>query len=396
MFQDKFVFAQLTAFLDRNHFNYLVRKYDADKYVKHFSCWNQLLSLMFGQLSNRESLRDLIIAMEAHQGKVYHLGLGKHITRSNLAKANQNRDYRIFEAYAYYMVEQARFKRKTNIFKLGGNVYAFDSTTIDLCLNVFWWAKFRKRKGGIKVHTLYDIENQIPAFFHITTASVHDSRVMDEIPYETGAYYIFDRAYNSFKSLHKIELIGSYFVVRAKNNLQFKAKQWKRRLPKKVLSHAVGELTVYYSAKFYPRLIRKVSYWDEEQKRQFTFLTNAMELSPLQVADLYKNRWQVELFFKWLKQHLKIKKFWGSTENAVRIQIYSAIITYCLVAILQHNMLLNRSTYEVLLILSISLTDKTHLADLFNKSNFKNDKERGGSSEPNLFNFNRLLFSGHY
>lgn len=187
MFQDKFVFAQLTAFLDRNHFNYFVRKYDGDKYVKHFSCWNQLLSLMFGQLSNRESLRDLIIAMEAHQGKTYHLGLGKHITRSNLAKANQNRDCRIFEAYAYYMVEQARFKRKTNIFKLGGNVYAFDSTTIDLCLNVFWWAKFRKRKGGIKVHTLYDIETQIPAFFHITTASVHDSKAMDEIPYETGA-----------------------------------------------------------------------------------------------------------------------------------------------------------------------------------------------------------------
>lgn len=210
---------------------------------------------------------------------------------------------------------------------------------------------------------------------------------MDEIPYETGAYYIFDRAYNSFKSLHKIEVIGSYFVVRAKNNLQFKAKQWKRRLPKNVLSDAVGELTVYNSAKFYPGVIRRVSYWDEEQKRQLTFLTNAMELSSLQVANLYKNRWQVELFFKWLKQYLKIKKFWGSTENAVRIQIYSAIITYCLVAILQHDMLLDRSTYEVLQILSISLTDKTHLADLLNKSNFKNDKERGGYSEPNLFNF---------
>lgn len=182
MFQDKYVFAQLTAFLDRNHFNYLVRKYGGDKYVKYFTCWN--LALMFGQLSNRESLRNLIIALEAHQGKTYHLGLGKHVTRSNLAKANQNRDYHIFEAYAYYMVEQARNKRKTDVFKLGGNVYAFDSTTIDLCLSVFWWAKFRKRKGGIKVHTLYDIETQIPTFFHITTASVHDSKVMDEI-YET-------------------------------------------------------------------------------------------------------------------------------------------------------------------------------------------------------------------
>ncbi len=387
MFQDKYVFAQLATFLDRNHFNYLVRKFGGDKYVKYFTCWNQLLALMFGQLSNRESLRDLIIALEAHQKKSYHLGLSKHVTRSNLAKANKNRDYRIFEAFAYYMVEQARTKRKTDIFKLGGNVYAFDSTTIDLCLYVFWWAKFRKKKGGIKVHTLYDIETQIPAFFHITTASVHDSKAMDEIPYETGAYYIFDRAYNCFKSLFRIETIDSYFVVRAKSNLQFKAKSWKRRLPRNVLSDAIGELTVYKSSKDYPGQIRKVCYWDEEQKRKFTFLTNAMELSPLQVAELYKNRWQIELFFKWLKQHLKIKKFWGDTENAVRIQIYSAIIAYCLIAIIQHDLKLGRTTYEVLQILSISLTDKTNLSDLFNKTNFKNDKERSSSSEPNLFNF---------
>lgn len=387
MFQDKYVFAQLTAFLDRNHFNYLVRKYGGDKYVKYFTCWNQLLALMFGQLSNRESLRDLIVALEAHQGKTYHLGLGKHITRSNLAKANQNRDYHIFETYAYYMVEQARNKRKTDIFKLGGNVYAFDSTTIDLCLSVFWWAKFRKRKGGIKIHTLYDIETLIPSFFHITTASVHDSKVMDEIPYETGAYYIFDRGYNHFKSLFRIETIGSYFVVRAKSNLQFKAKRWKRRLPENVLSDAVGELRVYNSSKGYPSQIRKVCYWDKEQKRQFTFLTNAMELSSLQVAELYKNRWQVELFFKWFKQHLKIKKFWGATENAARIQIYSAIITYCLVATIQYDLRLDRSTYEVLQVLSISLADKTLLSELFNKANSKNDKERSGYSEPNLFNF---------
>lgn len=285
------------------------------------------------------------------------------------------------------MVKQARNKRKTDIFELGGNVYAFDSTTIDLCLSVFWWAKFRKRKGGIKIHTLYDIETLIPSFFHITTASVHDSKVMDEIPYETGAYYIFDRGYNHFKSLFRIETIGSYFVVRAKSNLQFKAKRWKRRLPENVLSDAVGELRVYNSSKGYPSQIRKVCYWDKEQKRQFTFLTNAMELSSLQVAELYKNRWQVELFFKWFKQHLKIKKFWGDTENAVRIQIYSAIISYCLVAIVQHDLRLDRSTYEVLQILSISLTDKTILSDLFNKTNFKNDKERSGSSEPNLFDF---------
>lgn len=387
MHQDKYVFSQLVSFLDRSKFNRIVTKYDGDKYVKYFTCWNQLLALMFGQLSNRESLRDLIIALEAHQGKTYHLGLGKNVTRSNLSKAYQNRDYRIFESFAYYMVEQAQKKLKTSIFNLGGNVYAFDSTTIDLCLAVFWWAKFRKKKGGIKIHTLYDIETQIPAFFHITTASVHDSKAMSEIPYETGAYYIFDRGYNCFKSLFKIETLESYFVVRVKSNLQFKAINWKRRLPRNILSDAIGELTIYKSSKDYPSHIRKVCFWDEEQKRKFTFLTNAMDLSPLQIAELYKNRWQIELFFKWLKQHLKIKKFWGNTENAVRIQIYSAIIAYCLVAIIQHDMEIDRTTYEILQILSISLTDKTRLRDLFNKTNFNNDKERCGFSEPSLFKF---------
>ena len=174
MFQDKYVFAQLASFLNRSKFNRIVAKYDGDKYVKHFTCWNQLLALMFGQLSNRESLRDLIVALEAHHSKCYHLGMGKNVSKSSLARANQDRDYHIFEEYAYYLVSEAREKRVTHIFKLGGNVYAFDSTTIDLCLSVFWWAKFRKKKGGIKVHTLYDVETQIPAFFHITEASVHD------------------------------------------------------------------------------------------------------------------------------------------------------------------------------------------------------------------------------
>ena len=182
MFQDKYVFAQLTAFLNRTQFNNYARKYDGNRYVKKFTCWNRLLVLMFGQLSNRESPRDLIIAVEAHWKKCYHLGFGKHVTRSNLAKANTKRDYRIFEEYAYYLTGEARRKRVTDIFKLNGNVYAFDSTTISLCLDVFWWAKFRKRKGGIKIHTLYDLETQVPAFFHITTASVHDSKAMKEIP----------------------------------------------------------------------------------------------------------------------------------------------------------------------------------------------------------------------
>ena len=332
MFQDKFVFSQLTAFLDRNHFNYLTRKYDGNKYVKHLTCWNQLLALMFGQLCNRESLRDVIVALEAHQSKCYHLGLGrKLIAKTTLATANQNRDYRIFEEFAFYMMAQAREKRATDMFKLGGKVYAFDSTTIPLCLSVFWWAKFRKKNGGVKAHVLYDLEAQVPAFYHITTASVNDSKAMKEIPYEADAYYIFDRGYNNFKELYRIQRMESFFVVRAKNNLQYRCVRWKRRLPKNMLTDAEIELTVYKSRKEYPENLRLIRYHDQEQDREFMFLTNAMDLTAQQ-ADLYKNRWQIELFFKWLKQHLKIKKFWGTTENAVRIQISAAITAYCLVA----------------------------------------------------------------
>ena len=383
-----YVFSQLVSVaLDRNHFNYLVRKYEGDKYVKHFTCWNQLLVMMFGQLCNRESLRDLTNAVAAHQKKCYHLGFGKHVSKTNLAYANSNRDYRIFEEYAYYLIAEARKKRATDIFQLGGNVYAFDSTTIDLCLSVFWWAKFRKHKGGIKVHTLYDVETQVPAFFHITEAAVHDSKVMSVIPYETGSYYVFDRGYNDFKQLYRIEEIGSYFVIRAKKNLQYRVLKWKRRMPENVLSDAEIELTGYYPSKHYPKRLRLVRYHDPEQNRDFIFLTNAMSLTSLQIANLYKNRWQVELFFKWLKQHLKIKKFWGASENAVRIQIYCAICAYCLVAIAQHDLKLEISTYETLQILGISLTDTTPLQELLSKTNLQNVKDQDPPNGQLFINF---------
>ena len=383
-----YVFSQLVSVaLDRNHFNYLVRKYEGDKYVKHFTCWNQLLVMMFGQLCNRESLRDLTNAVAAHQKKCYHLGLGKHVSKTNLAYANSNRDYRIFEEYAYYLIAEARKKRATDIFQLGGNVYAFDSTTIDLCLSVFWWAKFRKHKGGIKVHTLYDVETQVPAFFHITEAAVHDSKVMSVIPYETGSYYVFDRGYNDFKQLYRIEEIGSYFVIRAKKNLQYRVLKWKRRMPENVLSDAEIELTGYYPSKYYPKRLRLVRYHDPEQNREFMFLTNAMSLTSLQIANLYKNRWQVELFFKWLKQHLKIKKFWCASENAVRIQIYCAICAYCLVAIAQHDLKLEISTYETLQILGISLTDTTPLQELLSKTNLQNVKDQDPPNGQLFINF---------
>ena len=386
MNKDKYVFAQLLEYLDYDKFRHLVDKYDGNRYVKHLTCWNQLLALMFGQLSNRESLRDLIVALEAHQSKCFHLGLGrKPIAKTTLATANQNRDFHIFEEFAFYMMAQAREKRATDIFKLGGKGYAFDSTTIPLCLSVFWWAKFRKKKGGVKAHVLYDLEAQVPAFYHITTASVYDSKAMPGIPYETGAYYVFDRGYNNFGELYRIQRMESFFVVRAKSNLQYRCVKWKRRMPKNILTDAEIELTVYKSRKDYPENLRLVRYYDEEQDREFMFLTNAMDLTAQQIADLYKNRWQIELFFKWLKQHLKIKKFWGTTENAVRIQISAAITAYSLVAIVQHDMLLKRSTYEVLQILSISLTDKTPLRELFDKTYSNDVKEQFGPLIPGLF-----------
>lgn len=386
MNKDKYVFAQLLEYLDYDKFRHLVDKYDGNRYVKHLTCWNQLLALMFGQLGNRESLRDVIVALEAHRSKCFHLGLGrKPIAKTTLATANQNRDYRIFEEFAFYMMAQAREKRSADIFKLGGQVYAFDSTTIPLCLSVFWWAKFRKKKGGVKAHVLYDLEAQVPAFYHITTASVYDSKAMPEIPYETGAYYVFDRGYNNFGELYRIQRMESFFVVRAKSNLQYRCVKWKRRLPKNILTDAEIELTVYKSRKDYPENLRLVRYYDEEQDREFMFLANAMDLTAQQIADLYKNRWQIELFFKWLKQHLKIKKFWGTTENAVRIQISAAITAYCLVAIIQHDMQLKRSTYEVLQILSMSLTDKTPLRELFDKTYSNDIKEQSGPLIPGLF-----------
>ena len=386
MNKDKYVFSQLTSNLDRSRFNDIVRKYQGDKYVKHFTCWNQLLALMFGQLSNRESLRDVVVALEAHQSKRYHLGMGREpIAKTTFATANQNRDYRIFEEFAFFMMEEARSKRADDIFKLKGHVYAFDSTTIPLCLSVFFWAKFRKKKGGVKVHFLYDLEAQVPAYYHITTASVYDSMAMSGIPFESGSYYVFDRGYNAFAKLYHIHKVESFFVVRAKKNLQFKCLKWKRRLPKNVLTDAEIIFTEDGSFEKYPESLRLVRFHDEEQDRDFVFLTNAMHLSSLKVANLYKNRWQIELFHKWLKQHLKIKKFWGTTENAVRIQISAAIIVYCLVAIVQQSIKIERTTYEVLQILSISLTDKTQLQDLFEKTKINNVKDQIDSLIPGLF-----------
>ena len=386
MNQDKYVFAQVVEFLNQDKFRRIVTKYQGDRYIKHYSTWNQLLTLIFGQLSRSASLRDCVLALQAHRSKLYHLGVGKTVTRSNLSKANEQRDYRIFEDYAYYMITEARRKREGKISGIGAHIYAFDSTTIALCLSLFEWAKFRKKKGGIKVHTLFDVVAGVPTFVHITEANVHDVNAMDEIPYEVGAFYIFDRGYNDYSRLYTIHRLGATFILRAKNNVKYKRISWIRRLQYNVLSDSKIQFIGPYKKDEYPEPLRLIKYWDEENKREFTFLTNNFELTALDIAELYRQRWQIELFFKWLKQHLKIKKFWGTTENAVRIQISVAIITYCLVAIIQHDMELNRSTYEIQQILSISLTDKTHMRDLFDKTNFNDVKEQFNPFIPGVFN----------
>ncbi|MCK4287575.1 MAG: IS4 family transposase [Bacteroidales bacterium] len=376
MNQGKYIFAQLTEFLPQRVFDGFVAKYSGNKYVRYFTCWNQLLCMVFGQLTNRDSLRDLIVAIEAHTRKTYHLGFGKSVTRSNLAKANEKRNSKIFEDFAYHLIEVARKKLANDNFKIKGKVYAFDSSTIDLCLSVFWWAKFRKAKGGIKLHTLYDIITQIPAFIHITAATVNDMNAMDVIPYESDAYYIFDRGYVDFTRLYKITNLSAYFVIRAKSNLKFK-RMYSNKVDKTtgVQYDQIGKLTGFYVSKQYPKKLRRVKFYDEESKHTFVFLSNNMEISAEQIALLYKNRWQIELFFKWIKQHLKIKSFWGTSENAVRIQIYSAIIAYCLVAIVGHDLKIDRSTYEILQVLGISLLDKAPVNELFTNINYNDVKE---------------------
>lgn len=385
MNKGKYVFSQLLDFLDKDVFLRISNKCNGNRYVKSFTCWNQLAVMMFGQLSNRESLRDLVLATQAHANKAFHLGFGKYASKSTLADANTKRDYRIFEEFAYRVMAEAQKCRAVEIFKLGGKVYAFDSTTIDLCLSVFEWALFRKKKGGVKIHTLYDIETQIPTFFHITPARIHDTRAMDAIPYEENSFYIFDRAYNDFGRLFTINGVGAYFVVRGKKNNDFKPMRWKRRLPAGVLSDAIGYMAGQLTMSKYPEKIRRILYLDPESDRTFIFFTNALDISPLKIAELYHNRWQIELFFKWLKQHLKVKKFWGETENAVRIQIYTAITTYCMIAIVQEKMSIERSIYEMLQLVSISLTETICLKDLFAKPNCNIVNELDGSTEPTLF-----------
>lgn len=300
MNQGKYIFAQRTDFLPRRVFDRFVETHEGNKYVRSFTCWNQMLCMVFGQLTSRDSMRDLMLSLEAHKPKYYHLGFGQTVTRRNLGKANVNRSYKIFEEFAYALIEEARHSCYRDDFevKVDGNVYALDSTTIDLCLSVFWWAEFRKHKGGIKLHTLYDVKTNIPSFLYISTAKVHDVNILDLVPLEVGSFYIVDMGYIDYQRLYRIHTHGSFFVTRAKNNMRFK-RMYSRKVDKTtgVLSDQIGKLETYLSSKHYPEKLRRIKFYDEVNKREFVFITNNTELEASEIALLYKKRWLVELFF---------------------------------------------------------------------------------------------------
>jgi hypothetical protein len=309
MNQGKFVFSQVISFVPNRIFDRFVKKHEGNKYVKHFSCWNQLCCMMFGQLSSRDSLRDLITCVNPHKNKFFHLGFGKSVTRSNLALANENRSYQIYEELAYYLISSAQknsFPEDEFLEKIEGNVYAFDSTLIDLCLNVFWWAKFRKEKGGIKMHTLLDVKTNIPVFVHITTASVHEINTLDELDYEVGGYYVLDRGYLDFERLFIIALVGAYFVIRARKRFQFTVvRRAKVNRKKGIKCDQTISLKGFYPFRKYPEQMRRIRYYDSEHKRHLIFLTNNFDQKAEDIALLYKYRWRIELFFKWIKHTCK-------------------------------------------------------------------------------------------
>ena len=375
----KYVFAQIASFLPQRQFDRIVLKHNGNYKTRHFTCWNQLLCMMFGQLSSRESLRDLVLTINAHPGKLYHLGFGKGVSKTNLSKANEQRSYLIYEELATLLIAEARkicMADDDNTFSFTNAVYAFDSTTIDLCLNIFSWATFRKQKGAVKLHTQYDVRTSIPVFIDVTAASTHDVNAMDNIKYEPGSFYIFDRGYLDFDRMYFIHQAKSFFVIRAKSNLQFK-RMYSADVDKSSGTRCdqTGTLKGYYSHKGYPEKIRRIKFYDKEQNRSFVFLTNNMQLKAIEIAALYKHRWKIELFFKWIKQHLKITAFWGRSINAVKTQVYIAIITYTLVAIIKQKLNTNYSTYEILQILGASLLDKTQLNQLLHKNNNQDVKE---------------------
>ena len=363
----KYVFAQITQFLPQRYFRRILTKYDDRTKGWSFSHWSHMLVLMFGQLMGCETLRELTDITTAHGKKSKHLGFGdKPVNRQMLSKANLLRDHRIFEEFAFHMVSIAQYKRITKEFELHGRFYAIDSTTIDLCMSVFRWAEFRSTKSGIKVHTQIDIATEIPIFYRITNAKVHDVNSMDWFTYEALACYVFDRGYFDLARLYQIHVFGAFYIIREKGKPAYKIVDGESILDgtDNVLKDQSIRFTKKENQEKYPGTVRRIVYYAPELHRSFVYYTNNFFLSAKDIALLYKYRWQVELFFKWIKQHLQVKRFWGESENAVRIQIHIAIITYCLIAIIEHDLKIGRSVVEIMRILGKSALTTDSILDL--------------------------------
>ncbi len=356
------VFAQLIAFLPDREFRRCVARYDGDSGLRGFSCWDQYLTMAFAQLTYRESLRDIEACLRAMSAKLYHMGFHGKVARSTLADANESRDWRIYAEFAQVLIRIARplYASDPIGVEIDQSLYALDSTTIDLCLSLFPWARFRKHKAAVKMHTLLDLHGNIPTFIHITDGKVHDVNILDEILPEAGAFYVMDRGYIDFGRLFGFTASSAFFVVRTKENVVLQ-RRYSRPVDKStgVLSDHTVILTAIESAKVYPDALRRVSYYDAETNKRLKFLTNNFTLPALTIAQIYKCRWQVELFFKWIKQHLRIRAFYGTSENAVKTQIWIAVSVYVLVAIVRKRLGLEATLYQILQILSVTLFEKT-------------------------------------
>jgi hypothetical protein len=356
------VFSQLIEYLPGKEFQKCVARYDGDSRLRGFSCWDQLLAMSFAQLTYRESLRDIEACLRSMSGKLYHMGLRGKVARSTLGDANETHDWRIYADFAQVLIGIARplHLRDPIGVDLAHSLYALDSTTIDLCLSLFPWAKFRKHKAAIKIHTLLDLHGNIPTFISITDGKVHDVNILDDIMPEAGAFYVMDRGYVDFERLYIFTLSAAFFVVRTKSNVILQ-RRYSHPVDRNtgVRSDHTVILTAIGSASVYPDALRRVSYLDVETRKRFKFLTNNFTLPAVTIAQIYKSRWQVELFFKWIKQHLRIKSFYGTSENAVKTQIWIAVSVYVLVAIVRKRLMLPISLYQILQILSVTLFEKT-------------------------------------
>jgi hypothetical protein len=362
----KLVFAQVMAHLPLTTFRRCVARYDGEHKVKHFTCLDQYLCMAFAQLTYRESLRDIEACLRSQAAKLYHMGFRSTVARNTLANANSVRDWRIHADFAQSLISIARKLYAEEPFgvDLSNTVYALDATTIDLCLSVFPWAPFRSTKAAVKMHTLLDLRGNIPSFIHISDGKWHEVNVFDMLVPEAGAFYIMDRGYIDFEQLHRLHQAGSFYVIRAKSNLRFQRRySLESDRAAGIICDQIGTLTGFYSTQDYPAPLRRVRIKDDEGKT-LVFLTNNTELPARTIAELYRCRWQVELFFKWIKQHLRIKSFFGTSENAVKSQIWIAVSVYVLVAILKKRLKLSASLYEILQILSLTMFERTPLDQL--------------------------------